>query len=321
MPNHTDLNGDGRDDLIVNSTVPPPELMYFFEWAGQPDGSFGSIWFDVILNGQTTQDSLCTGDFNGDGTDDLFNRYAPLPFEETRVLFHTPHGIDWELSATRYHLDSTWHVAGVGDFDGDGCDDLLLRHDDNIVTQWLGRKDGSFFSNHAIATYVLPAGWHVVGTGDFNGDSRSDILLENDQRIVTEWQGQSDGSFFSNHVVATSVLPAGWHVAGTGDFNGDRRDDVLLIHDDGTVTEWLGRADGSFFSNHAIATYVLPSDWSVKGTGDYNGDGFDDVLLQQDIGIVTNWLGQENGTFFSNHLASSLTTNLQIRVNDFGNWI
>ena len=264
-------------------------------------------------------DSLCTGDFNGDGTDDLFNRYAPI--EETRVLFHTPNGINFELSDTYYQLDSTWHVAGVGDFDGDGCDDLLLRNDDNTVTQWLGQQDGSLFSNHAVATYVLPPGWHIVGTGDFNGDSRSDVLLENDQRIVTEWLGQAGGTFFSNHVIATAVLPAGWHVAGTGDFNGDTRDDVLLKHDSGILTEWLGRADGSFLSNHAVATYMLPSDWSVKGTGDYNGDGFDDVLLQQDIGVITNWLGQENGTFFSNHVASSLTAaDWQIRVNDFGAW-
>ena len=38
-----------------------------------------------------------------------------------------------------------------------------------------------------------------------------------------------------------------WQVAGTGDFNGDGRDDVLLRHANGWMTEWLGQSNGSFF--------------------------------------------------------------------------
>jgi hypothetical protein len=54
-----------------------------------------------------------------------------------------------------------------------------------------------------------------------------------------------------------------WEAAQIGDFNGDERDDVLLRHSNGTVTDWLGQADGGFFSNHATATYPLPTSWHV----------------------------------------------------------
>ena len=138
--------------------------------------------------------------------------------------------------------------------------------------------------------------WDVVGTGDFNGDGRDDLLLKQDNGSVTEWLGQDDGGFFSNQVGATYALPTGWNVAGTGDFNGDGPDDLLLRHDNGTVTEWLGQADGGFVSNHAAANYALPTGWHVAGTGDFNGDGHDDVLLRHDSGTVTEWLGGAGGS-------------------------
>jgi len=65
------------------------------------------------------------------------------------------------------------------------------------------------------AAYVdLPEGWNIVGTGD-------------------------------NIDVVNFVPGAGWQIAGTGDFNGDGRSDILARNTDGTITDWLGQADGS----------------------------------------------------------------------------
>jgi predicted NUDIX family NTP pyrophosphohydrolase len=204
-----------------------------------------------------------------------------------------------------YVLPAGWHVEGAGDFNGDGRDDVLLRNDNGTITEWLGQPNGSFFSNHAIVAYGLDTSWHVDAIGDFNGDGRGDLLLRNNNGSVTNWLGQIDGSFFSNHANASYALPAGWHVEGTGDFNGDSRDDLLLRHDNGTITEWLGQSNGSFFSNHAVAAYALDTSWHVDAIGDFNGDGRDDVLLRNDNGSVTDWLGASNGSFFSNHVNAS----------------
>ena len=311
MPFATDFNGDGCDDLLLVSQSTPR----FHEWLARGDGSFEQ--FSEFT--ETDWNAPATGDFNGDGHDDILLR--DLLVGSISSLLSYPDG-QFYRAPIHYPLDLSWHVSGVGDFNGDRRDDLLLRNDNGTVTEWLGQPDGTFVSNHATATSVLPAGWHVVGTGDFNGDSRSDVLLENDDRIVTEWLGQVDGSFFSNHAVATSVLPAGWHVAATGDFNGDTHDDILLVQNDGTVTEWLTRGDGSFDWN-AAATYSLPSGWHVTGTGNYNNDAFDDVLLRHDNGTITNWLGQQHGSFFSNHVASTLPmfTSWEIQSNRFDGWI
>jgi hypothetical protein len=154
-------------------------------------------------------------------------------------------------------------VAGTGDFNGDGLDDLLLRHTNGTVTEWLGQANGGFFSNHAAVAYPLDTAWEVAGIGDFNGDGRDDVLLQHQNGSITNWLGQTGGTFFSNHAVASYPLPAGWDVAEIGDYNGDSRDDVLLRHTNGTITDWLGRSDGGFFSNHAVATYPLDSGWNL----------------------------------------------------------
>ena len=88
------------------------------------------------------------------------------------------------------------------------------------------------------------------------------------------------------------AIPAGKSQA-TGDFNGDGRDDLLWRNTDGTVTEWLGQANGGFASNGPFNTNAMgPDRWQIAAIGDFNGDGRDDILWRNDSGDLTNWLGQ-----------------------------
>jgi hypothetical protein len=61
----------------------------------------------------------------------------------------------------------------------------------------------------------------------------------------------------------------------------------------GAITDWLGTNSGGFIANQINASGQVPSDWQVAGTGDFNGDGFDDILWRNISGEVTNWLGTE----------------------------
>jgi serralysin len=77
--------------------------------------------------------------------------------------------------------------------------------------------------------------WHAIGTGDFNGDGHSDILLQNSSGEVDIWELNG-----ASVIAAASVANPGpsWHVKGTGDFNGDGFSDVLWQNDDGSVAIW-----------------------------------------------------------------------------------
>jgi hypothetical protein len=244
----------------------------------------------------TVQPNAVHDDFNGDGRSD--------------VLWMNDSGLvtDWlGLTGGNFagnsnlltQVPTNWHIAGTGDFNGDGRADVLWRSDDGTVTDWLAQADGTFAGNSALVTQV-PTNWHIAGTGDFNGDGRADVLWRSDDGTVTDWLAQPNGSgtFAGNSHLVTQV-PTNWHVAGTGDFNGDGLADVLWRSDDGTVTDWLARPDGSFAGNSNLLTQV-PTNWHIAGTGDFNGDGLADVLWRSDDGTVTDWLAQGNGVFAGN---------------------
>jgi hypothetical protein len=188
------------------------------------------------------------------------------------------------------------------DFNGDGRSDVLWRNDaTGRVTDWLGRTNGGFAGNSQSASADAGLSWHIVGTGDFNGDGRDDILWRNDNGKITDWLGNASGGFTGNIANADNSVTAAWEVIGTGDFNGDGRDDILWRKDDGTVTDWLGLANGGFIGNLGNARNSISAAWQVAGTGDFNGDGRDDILWRNtQTGTVVDWLGQANGGFAGN---------------------
>ena len=77
-------------------------------------------------------------------------------------------------------------------------------------------------------------------------------------------------------------------------------DDILWRSDAGQLSNWLGQANGGFTNNDANAFASVPTGWQVVAVGDYNGDGFDDILWRSDSGQLSNWLGTEGGGFTNN---------------------
>ncbi|URD60440.1 FG-GAP-like repeat-containing protein [Sphingomonas sp. KRR8] len=294
-PVANDFNGDGKSDVLFGQVSGA-----ITDWLGQTGGTFTSNHQVASYILPAGWHVAASGDFNGDARADLLLRNDNGSV--TEWLGQANGGFSWNSTAT-YALASSWHVAGTGDFNGDGRADVLLRSDTGQITNWLGQADGTFLSNHQTASYVLPAGWTTSAIGDFNGDGRSDLLLRNTDGMVTEWLGQANGGFSWNSA-ATYALATGWVVEGAGDVSGDGRADLVLRNSaTGTVTDWLGQADGTFVSNHLVATAALDAAWKVAQIGDYNGDGRADLLLRNDNGQVAEWLGQANGAFTLNQNA------------------
>ena len=82
---------------------------------------------------------------------------------------------------------------------------------------------------------------------------------------------------------------AHWNIAGTADFNGDGKGD-LLWRDSGTgaVAIWLMNGVQIAKSGNLG---VVSTNWGVAGTGDFNGDGKSDVLWRNiSTGATAIWL-------------------------------
>nr|NUR38024.1 hypothetical protein [Sphingomonas sp.] len=58
----------------------------------------------------------------------------------------------------------------------------------------------------------LGTDWTVASIGDFNGDTRDDILFRNSDGRMTDWLGTATGSFTDNLPYAYQAVDAHWHV-------------------------------------------------------------------------------------------------------------
>ncbi|QIL01820.1 hypothetical protein G7078_02810 [Sphingomonas sinipercae] len=237
-------------------------------------------------------------DFNGDGIADVLWR------SDTGVI------TTWLGQADGTFIDNSantgqaipldWNIVGTGDYNGDGLGDIMWRSDSGVMTQWLGQLDGTFRDNFAKTGQVIPLDWNVIGTGDFNGDGLGDLIWRSDAGVITEWLGNLDGSFRDNFAGTGQHIPLNWTIDGMGDFNGDGLEDLIWRSDAGVITEWLGQNDGSFKDNFAGTGQTIPTNWQIVGVGDFNADGYADILWQSTAGTLTNWLGNPDGSFTDN---------------------
>src|SRR5262249_15690670 len=79
-----------------------------------------------------------------------------------------------------------------------------------------------------------------------------------------------------------------WRISGTGDFNGDGKDDLLWRNTNGSVAVWLMDGTNSVGGGY-VGPMNGPSEWTIAGTGDFNGHGRDDIPWHNDNGQVAMW--------------------------------
>ncbi|MGH8104911.1 MAG: FG-GAP-like repeat-containing protein, partial [Arenimonas sp.] len=133
-----DFNGDGKVDVLIKKAsncawVTYPKLLYA---NGDQGNSFANPIDITNLYGMTAESwhdsNLSTGDFNGDGRTDLFafrNNYTPSANHHV-ILESKGNGFnDGRIVDTSYGMTKTnWaFVDRIGDFDGDGDDDMFLH--------------------------------------------------------------------------------------------------------------------------------------------------------------------------------------------------
>jgi hypothetical protein len=304
-----DFNGDRFGDFLVSQ--PGGGWQFIFE--GNASGGFDRN-ADSSLYFPSDWKLVGSGDYNGDARDDflLRNDLGWL----TNWLGNTNGTFTHNGSTTSLFFAPEWKVAGDGDFNGDGKADLLLRRDDGWLTNWLGTSSGSFINNGANISLFFTTDWKITSTGDFNGDGYTDILLRRDDGWVTNWLGTANGGFVNNGVNTALFFTLDWKIVGTGDVNGDGKDDLILRRDDGWITDWLATATGGFINNGANTSLFLATDWAIQSIGDFNGDNREDILLRHNSGWLTDWLGTATGSFANNGANFSRALDLNWVVQD-----
>ena len=266
-----DFDGDGTADVLLRIDG----VWHVYELDGLEVASGDTEAPD--LPGDEAWRVVGAGDLNGDGRDDLLFRHVGGAWHYYAMDGRGAVAEESGAPALPESLD--WTFAGIGDLNGDGNDDVLLRHAEG---RWLYyAADG----RHRVAAgrgLALPESlrWRFAGIGDLNGDGTDDVLLRHE-----------DGRWFyhavrrGRSVAALSGWTAlrddaGFRFGGIGDLNGDGNDDVLLR---GSGGQWRYYAmDGREVveAESGRAEISSAETWRLAGVGDLDGDGRDDVLLR-----------------------------------------
>ena len=161
---------------------------------------------------------------------------------------------------------ASWSVAGIGDFTGNGNDDILWQQSTTgTLVMWL--MNGSTIESSASPTVqgnaVSPgASWSVAGIGDFTGDGEADILWRNSSTdTLAMWlmNGSTIESSASPTFQGNAVSPdATWNIVEIGDFTGNGDSDILWQQSTtGTLVEW--QMNGSqIVSSQSVTSQGIP---------------------------------------------------------------
>jgi len=262
-----DFNGDGRNDLLVTSTVPTSSLLAYL---GDGQGGFQPV--TTPLN--SPPHGVIAANFNGDRYPDL----AVCHSGSVEILLGNGDGTFRSVSSITlpYPGDETCRYMTSTDLNGDGFTDLVIPTDPSVLV-YLGNGAGQFTQKSAIALPGVPG---PVLTGMFHTGKTPDIVAFSGSPFYSPLyqmyllSSNGDGTFQA----PVAISPDNMLNCAVGDFNHDGNLDLAcagqLVT---TYAIYLGNGDGSFRKPQFHET---PYGILSLQTTDLDGDGNLDLILE-----------------------------------------
>src|SRR5260221_3090431 len=235
-----DFDGDGKSDLFLQRKTPGDNYLLLTE-----DGGVGAISQTIPndaagLTWSADQHLIIAGDFNGDGSADLF--FQPTDSKGlSAVVLADSNGQftaklpdqSWDDGYAGLNWASTEAQVFAGDFDGDGHSDLLVqaypiagtgpgttepaKFEPNMNGVLLAQSGKQLFAVQALQAWGrdgFGADWSpldsVVVVSDFNADELSDVYLQGATSTDPSYllYGHTPGPIFSASTTVKSDASA-----------------------------------------------------------------------------------------------------------------
>jgi len=264
----SDFDGDGKSDVLITNTSVVSSV------AGKVDN------IQLYFSRNTTTPNT-----------------PPVYFDIITKTPITPTGFIFDRFSSVYT-----NFLQIGDFDGDGASDIILilnavnppvgYYSTQILISYPSRNiynrlvDQSFNfnpgSNQNDASYILTS--NDIKVMDFDGDGKSDIIITKDNycRIFTFNENSTNtntniGVLYSSGAGTTAGYPTKYHKLLIGDFNGDKKSDLLTINT-ANLAE-IAFSNGKTFTKSTFTFNTPLTSTNNKNIvlGDFNGDGKTDI--------------------------------------------
>jgi hypothetical protein len=293
-----DLNGDRFDDLII---LQPGSVSILLN---NGKGKFHDR-FDTPIASSLGK-YLAISDLNRDGKIDLvIAMYQIQGGDDTGALILLGRGNGTFEAGVQVGAGENPNSLEISDFNHDGNPDLALaQYGENGsgtrhigIGVYMGKGDGTFAEMVLYQPVVIPEVIpYFIAAGDFNGDNWQDMAVSGSSTGYL-LMNQGDGTFLpekvGNHYFGVELLAA--------DFNRDGLSD-LVVHFDANrnyfydqLNIWLTQRNGDFVREPwEPPTNNLARYFTKPALGDFNGDGFIDLLtFSQGMYVLVN---KGNGT-------------------------
>jgi hypothetical protein len=284
-----DVNGDGDDEIIAFKS----NGVRVYDPVVQPGRTAANATVVGSISPYAWTD-LAIGDFDYDGRDEialLRTNGGENVNGSIYVYDGGTYGTAWTLiNASSYII--TWEHIGVGKFDGDADDDIVVSRYDKegnaLISTRLGNDTGS-----AIAEKVTVGRWLSVAGGQVNAaTTQSEVLatreLNGNANFFVFYYNLGDYFYTTENPYFLRVV--------AGDINGDGDDEAVLLRQ--------GVSPDVAVYNPPASTAVLSLStgfyWYGLATGDTDGDGRDEIVLARSAGYRI-YNSPESSAYFTDY--------------------
>ena len=232
---------------------------------------------------------LVTGDFDRDGKDEIAVTFSD---SGTKLRVYDGGATAAAGAWTKWYeaaFGGTWKDMASGDFNNDTYDDLaLVRNADRLIKVYKGGTSGlsDLAERGGYGTdWLAVAGGNVFS--DFAGDEialdRNGANAATDGLLIFRVVGNAfvdigEGPAYRYNPNFTSMA--------LGDLNGDGDDEILLLRDPVTdkVSLLMVNPAGAAMRAIELAIGFGSAAWKLVRTGDTDGDGRDEVVVERGDG-------------------------------------